>query len=113
MPFEHPELDAEATKLTGEPTLPPLAGDWTTTTGVVADARVAKPARKAERTILRTNILLLLHVLLKRNTPAAGLCECFLNSLKVTQDWVSTENHVSGWLQQQAQFDSTARWMEI
>lgn len=45
MPFEHVELDAEATKLTGEPTLAPGAGEVTVTTGVAAEAIVAEVKR--------------------------------------------------------------------
>jgi hypothetical protein len=64
MPFEHPELDAEATKLMGEPTLPPLVGDWTTTTGVVAnarvaDARIAEPERRTWKMFFRPDMILL------------------------------------------------------
>jgi hypothetical protein len=51
MPEEQSGLLAEATKFTGEPSVEPLAGDVTVTTGVVANAaglriwiRVANPA---------------------------------------------------------------------
>jgi hypothetical protein len=45
MPFEHVELDAEATKLTGEPTLAPGGGEVTVTTGVAAEASADEVAR--------------------------------------------------------------------
>ncbi len=78
MPLEHVELDAEATKLTGEPTFAPGAGEVTVTTGVAAEANVAEVKKSRRDWDKRRNIFSLLLSAHLREDRESHSCSHFI-----------------------------------